>query len=241
MNRAILASKLMGYLAPFKPKVIPTPPGKASAKPDAIAPPKDAEKAAINDAAKVSTIRTDIRFASEYVTSWPVIDSAISWLRGQKILTPNQIDKLRADVADQTAEGVALWADSLDRQLSDAIVKSQLSGETTLPWQDRVQQIITVTDSQAEAIARTYTHRAYHAGLEEVLDDPYVADEFPYVVYEATGDGRTRASHAAMGGKVAKRGSALYDEMQSLINDFNCRCTIIPLSEDEAKARGIDG
>ena len=237
MQRAILASKLMGYLAPFKPKVIPTPPGKAASKPDALAPPS----VAAVDNSGAAKIPTNIRFASEFVTSWPVIDNAISWLRGQRILTPNQIEQLRGQVADQTAEGVALWADSLDKQLADAIVKSQMSGETTLPWQDRVQQILTVSQNEAETIARTYTHRAYHAGLEEVLQDPYVADEFPYVLYECTADGRSRATHVAMGGKVAKRGSALQTEMEALVNEYNCRCTIIPLSEDEAKSRGIDG
>lgn len=229
MQRAVLASRLMGYVAPFMPKVMPTPPGKSAAKPDALAPPEQ------------KPTPGKIQFASEFVTNWPVIDNAISWLRGQRILTPKQIEGLRTEVADQTAEGVALWADSLDKQLADAIVKSQLSGETTLPWQDRVQQIITVADNQAEAIARTYTHRAYHAGLEEVLQDPYVADEFPYVLYESTSDGRTRPSHRAMGGKVAKRGSALHAEMEALVNEWNCRCTIIPLSEDEAKERGVDG
>lgn len=222
----------MGMLVPFKPSLLPVPEGKAKDRPSAIAPPPPRQG---------FTIESRFQMASEFITDWPVINNAISWLRGQSILTPRQIEKLRSDVQVQTADGAAMWAKSLDGQISEAIIKSQLSGETSLAWQNRIQQIVTVSRSEAEAIARTYVHRSMNEGLNEILEDPYVAEEFPYVAYEATGDGRSRASHVAMSGKVAKRGSALHAEMQRLHNEWNCRCTIIPLSEDEAKARGIDG
>lgn len=231
MQRAVLASRLMGMLVPFKPSLLPVPKGQAADRPKAIAPPPP----------RMAFTIPRYQLASEFITQWPVIDNAISWLRGQRILTPRQIDKLKSDVQVQTADGAALWADSLDKQIGDAIIKSQLSGETSLAWQDRVQQLITVSQSEAEAIARTFVHRSMNEGLNEVLDDPYVAEEFPYVLYMCTADGRSRASHVAMDGKVAKRGSALHAEMERLHNEWNCRCTIAPLSEEEAKEKGIDG
>jgi uncharacterized protein with gpF-like domain len=76
--------------------------------------------------------------------------------------------------------------------------------------------------------------------LQQITDKPVVAELFPYWLYECTADSRSRASHVAMNGKVAHRDSPLADQMQVLIDEYNCRCTMIPLDREDALAKGID-
>ena len=171
---------------------------------------------------------------------WPQIEASVDWLVNQQILTPAQLKRLESLATQQAMGAAGDFTRSLDERLARELGESLAAGEGSVAWQERLSKVVDVTAAEAETIGRTYTHRAYHEGIDEVLSDPIVGDEFPYLLYETTGDSRTRETHRAMSGKVAYKDSPLAGEMRALVNEYNCRCTLIPISRDEALARGID-
>lgn len=62
----------------------------------------------------------------------------------------------------------------------------------------------------------------------------------PYVMYSAILDGRTRAAHAAWNGKVLRADDPWW-KTHTPPNGWNCRCTVIQLSDRDLKRMGKDG
>lgn len=66
----------------------------------------------------------------------------------------------------------------------------------------------------------------------------FTSGDTPYLMYSATGDERTREDHAKLD-KIIKRADSKFWDKYLPSWDFNCRCDAIPMSEAEAKRRGI--
>lgn len=173
-------------------------------------------------------------------TFWPQIQNAVDWLRGRQVLTDRQLSRL---ISESEVGGLAA-ADqqraALNDRLNRAIQDSILTGDSHGSWQQRASQIVDLTARETEAIGRTFTHRAYHEGLKEIAEEPAIRDEFPYVQWMATHDTRVRPEHAVLDGKVAHVGSPLHQKFETEIGAWNCRCSLVPLSRDDAVAAGID-
>jgi SPP1 gp7 family putative phage head morphogenesis protein len=171
---------------------------------------------------------------------WPIFEGAADWLSRQDILTPERLNAIKfgalADANAATKEYSKGLGDGLSRELQESF----RLGEGSAAWQVRADAFTDLAAHQAEAISRTYTHRAQQAGLDEVMKDEAVGELFPYLVYYATQDTRTRATHRAMDGKVAHKDSPLAAEMRELHSQFNCRCTLSPATREDAEAQGID-
>ena len=171
---------------------------------------------------------------------WPKLQEAIDWLLGQQILTKDQLVK-RIDAATKDQLGdFDIWAGSINEQLRNELAESVAAGESREEWRKRMQRASLGFVGNAEAIGRTWMHRSGTQGIKESLADPVVGELFPYWLYESTSDARTRPAHRAMGGKVAFRGSPLSAEMERLANEYGCRCTLVPITRDDAVEKGID-
>ena len=132
-----------------------------------------------------------------------------------------------------------------DAELSDAI-KESLSqalaeGKSLRDWRTSANEIFDkqgltrLNKWQAETIYRTETTIAYGAGQYAKLQE--VKDRFPYWQYVTAGDERVRDSHRALDGKIFKTENAQYYPPVG----FNCRCKARPISNRQAKKRGITG
>jgi len=60
----------------------------------------------------------------------------------------------------------------------------------------------------------------------------------PYLMYSAVLDQNTRPSHRALNKKVFYADDKIWDEIFP-ISDWNCRCSIIPLNDDDLKEMKI--
>lgn len=98
-------------------------------------------------------------------------------------------------------------------------------------------------EHHVEALYRTYVGRAQTAGKWATLHNPMVRDEFPYLLWSATHDGRTEQSHLDME-KAGLDGTAVYRADDPIWYQFlpparwNCRCEVIILSIEDAAAHG---
>ena len=93
------------------------------------------------------------------------------------------------------------------------------------------------TPRRLNTIYRVNMQSAYSAARYQRLRDN--VDNRPYWQYSAVGDARTRPAHLALSGKIYRYDDPFWTTFYPP-NGFNCRCTVIALSDRDLARRGID-
>lgn len=124
----------------------------------------------------------------------------------------------------------------------DSLAKAMATGQSFKAWKDgAAAQNLGLPDYRLENIWRTNLQGNYERGRwESILRH---VDVMPYVMYDAINDSRTRPSHAAMDGTI-RRWDDPWVKTHAAPAGFNCRCTMVQLSERQALRRsqpGADG
>lgn len=117
--------------------------------------------------------------------------------------------------------------------LNDAIA----NGQTMDQW----RQAALATDwglspARLDLIFRAQVQTAYMAGHVAAFDDN--SADRPYLMYSAINDNRTRPAHAALSGYIAPIGDPFWLTHTPPLG-YNCRCSIVSLTPDQADARGF--
>lgn len=177
---------------------------------------------------------------------FPGIEAAADWLQSRSIFTPDDFREL-AEEAQRAAFAVARSA-SLDAvgKVRQAVRRNFQEGGTLKEFHEEVADSLhesMLAPHRVEALYRTHTGQAQAAGKRAVLDHPLVADEFPYLLFSATHDERTRPDHLKME-HWGQNGTAVYrldDPVWQTLwppMSWNCRCDVIPLSIEDAAQHG---
>jgi SPP1 gp7 family putative phage head morphogenesis protein len=111
-----------------------------------------------------------------------------------------------------------------------AEVKDPDSGEVVDVQLGSVRRLRTIYD--------TNLRTAYSAGHWQRIEDN--ARSAPYVMYSAVLDDRTRPAHRAWNGKVLRADDPWW-ETHTPPNGWNCRCTVIQLSQRDIERMGKKG
>lgn len=135
------------------------------------------------------------------------------------------------------------------QDIRDKVAESIESGTS---WSDVQRDILNLLDTQG--IPRPALHRlrtmfitnvqqAYNDARRDVLDEPEIADAFPFRMYLTVGNGipgvnNVRAEHAALHGKVFAWDDPFWDEHTPPWG-FNCRCTFVALTAGQVRAMGV--
>jgi len=90
----------------------------------------------------------------------------------------------------------------------------------------------------AEIIVRTNVQSAYHWGHYRQLTDPAVQAEFPLWGFDVVMDGRTSDICRPLAGKAYRVNDPIWDSLYPP-NHYNCRTTVVPLSEADAADMGF--
>lgn len=93
------------------------------------------------------------------------------------------------------------------------------------------------TPRRLNTIYRVNMQSAYSAARYQRMRDN--VDNRPYWQYSAVGDERTRPAHLALNGKIYRYDDPFWATFYPP-NGFNCRCSVIALSDRDLKRRGID-
>lgn len=165
-------------------------------------------------------------------------DKALEAARKRSVLLPDefytQIPEATRRLA-WTASNLA-GIDQLQEvfnSLNDALV----GGQTLEDW--RAAALETdwgLSVARLDLIFRAHVQTAYSAGHWQAFDDN--SAERPYIMYSAINDNRTRPAHAAMSGYIAPIDDPIWKQWTPPCG-YNCRCSQISLTADQADARGF--
>lgn len=179
-----------------------------------------------------AALTAEVRVSNFY----SMLDRSAQWL-AEKNLT--DMDYFRR-VAANTALDPGMDIDALMQNLSTKVEDAAAEGITPDEFEKRVASLVAAPSYQIETLLRTQTKRSYDAGLQKTLENPKVRDALPYVLYLATHDGRVRHDHLDLSDKCyALDDPESMDWINEKLAEFNCRCTLAPVTEDEATKRGI--
>jgi len=186
---------------------------------------------------EVNTIDRGIPLATW--SSVPPTEAIADFLR-RKIVTRAQFDQM-TDAAKRQAFTMA----GLTRQYTLTRVHSLIgsaldSGESGRLTQKKLRTALANMGIGSkpwhlETVVRTNTQSAYMAGRHAQLKR--VARQRPFWEYSTVGDDRVRPTHAAQNGRIFPQDDAYWNRWFPP-NGYNCRCTVISLSQKEAERRG---
>lgn len=177
---------------------------------------------------------------------YPQLERSLTALREKRIVDPATYKALSAE-AKQTAFTIAR-AGSLQavEKIRDAIVTDLHEGGSLRDFRARIASAIEgsqISPAHVETIYRTQVGQAYAVGQLAALQHPVIGSAFPYLMWSATHDSRTRPDHLAME-RHGQNGTAVYrsdDPMWVTLFPpaaWNCRCIAIHLSVRDAARHG---
>ncbi|MEN8720477.1 MAG: phage head morphogenesis protein [Oceanococcaceae bacterium] len=132
---------------------------------------------------------------------------------------------------------------SLDQMqgVLDSLHRSIESGGTFSDWSKAVARgeiPLNLPAHRLDNIFRTNTQTAYAQGIYRRQAE--ASSGSPFLMYDAINDSRTRPSHAALDGFIARYDDPIWATHRPP-NGFRCRCTLISLTEKQAIRRGYTG
>lgn len=173
-----------------------------------------------------------------------VFREALEFLKAKKAV-PKEIYLQLDEEARARAITVSGYtsAEVLDEFLKE-LQKAVEEGGTRAEFQEHMNRFLEekgyegLNPWKAETIFRTNLQTAYNAGHYKRMTSPNLLRRRPYWQYVTAGDSKVRESHARMEGRVYRADDPIWDVWYPP-NGFKCRCTVVSLSEEQQKRRGI--
>ena len=138
--------------------------------------------------------------------------------------------------AMQEGNGYKAWAKDIDKVLAKS---GWYDGQINVDAQGNAKKVRTGGYFRTETIYRTNVAAAYEAGRQKVIFNNRENDPFPFVMYSAIMDNRTRPTHKALHGKVMEKSDPAWDAIAPP-NGYNCRCTVISITKGQARRYGLE-
>lgn len=159
---------------------------------------------------------------------------AIAWARARQVVLPDVYYGELQGLARSMAFSIAGLA-KLDQlqAVMDSLAAATANGESFGTWKQRATtQALDLPSHRIENIFRTNIQGHYGRGRCE--QQARNVESRPWYLYDAVNDSRTRPSHAAMDGLVARYDDPIWDSWTPACG-FRCRCRRISLSERQAE------
>lgn len=171
------------------------------------------------------------------------IADAINFARSRGVVLPFEYYNVLSARDRAMAFSIAGQIDIAAIQNVKELLDNALAeGQTFQQWQDAIREkglLQAYEPHRLENIFRTNVQLAYSAGRCRPVANARTPRD--YLMYSAVGgrqgDGRTRKSHAARHGTILHRDHEWWQTNTPSI-DYQCRCTVIQLTEKQAIARG---
>lgn len=182
-------------------------------------------------------------------SAFPILDTVVSVLQNQAVAVGADFHK----TAQLVREGAfAVSGDLTEKALLDVrneLNKAVAEGQSQKEFVDTIAQRLEdagspLSPGHLENVFRTNVMAAMSDAQHDAVQNPMVADAFPYAAYSATHDGRVREEHLALE-RLGLDGTNIYrvsDPTFQMFRPpwaFNCRCTWTPTSVEMAARKGV--
>ena len=126
---------------------------------------------------------------------------------------------------------------SMVKMIQRSLENAQRKGMSFDSWKKSLNQdtLRSLSRSRLETVYRTNLSSVYNVSTRM---NAATTEATPYLMYSAVGDSRTRQSHQELDGVIKKASDPFWNTHTPPLG-YNCRCSIIPISKEEAKSRGI--
>ncbi|EKE79712.1 phage minor head protein [Idiomarina xiamenensis] len=153
-----------------------------------------------------------------------------------KLMNGNLLEFVKNELDKVLANGETF--DDFAEQVMPALQRAGWWGKRDVidPLSGDVIEARIGTASRLETIFRTNLQSAYAKGQWQNIQE--TKDSFPYLMYDAVDDSRTRPEHAQWDGLVLPADHPFW-ETHYPPNGYNCRCGVIQLSWADLDAYGL--
>lgn len=177
----------------------------------------------------------------------PLIEAAAADLRGRGLVTRDDWLRLSDEARGRAFTAAGLATEEALGAVRDALADAVAAGGGLRDFEDAVTDALGTSalgPGRLENVFRTDTARAYSRGLDEVLDHPAVADQFPFEETVPVRDSRlTELCDVASRSGIEGTGIYLRDDPEwrrlRPPRHWQCRCTRVPHTVESAAARGL--
>lgn len=179
----------------------------------------------------------------------PGIRRSARQLADRGILTRPDFDMLASRAEKNAIFTVAEQGQQTIERIRDVTAEAVEKGWSQDTWHEKLREKSIASplgERHLDTVFRTNALTAYNEGLRESLEHPLVRGTFPYVRYDARHDPpRVRLDHLAME-KLGIQGTNIYRRDDPIWDtfwppwDYNCRCSITPVSVQTAALAGIE-
>ena len=125
------------------------------------------------------------------------------------------------------------------QRVQAALADIAKKGETAADFQKAAK---TITDNAGVEQMNAFTldtafntamQKAYSSGRLQQMQEPHMVEALPYWQYWTVGDFRVRPEHAVLDGFCARAIDPVWRKIYPP-SGFNCRCSVVPITEDDA-------
>ena len=175
-------------------------------------------------------------------------EAAAAYIRGKAVADPKNFGALPDQLKQRAFTVAGIEQMDVLRRIREAIAKlpegaswdeakKEIAAEMSpyVPAKDG-RPDMKAARARAEFTLRSHGFQAYSVARHQ--EQMATIEDFPYWKYETVGDGKVRASHAALDGKVLRADDPWWKTHYPPW-DWGCRCIVVSLDEDDARSEGI--
>lgn len=170
----------------------------------------------------------------------PSFQEAVDYAASRDVILPDvYYGKLAGVQRSQSVSIAGLASLEQIKAIIDLVKDVMDNGGTFADFQKQVKSgglQTSLTKARLDNIFRTNIQAAYSRGRYE--QQMRVSFMRPYWMYDAINDSRTRPTHKAMDGVILHHTNPWWKSHYTP-NGYRCRCTVISLTEAQARKRGI--
>jgi SPP1 gp7 family putative phage head morphogenesis protein len=168
---------------------------------------------------------------------------AVGWFRQRVFMTDAEFESVSGRSYEHAVKVAGVNQIRIVAEVWEALDEAIAQGETLADFADRVETDLYAEWGEArpwrlETIYRTNLQHAYSRGRWEQQNDPAVKAIRPFWEFSAVLDGRTSPYCRPVDGTVLAADDPFWRTHNPPLH-HNCRSTIISLTEEQAKERGI--
>lgn len=172
-------------------------------------------------------------------------DEALAEFKRRGIVRDDELSRLLATYAQRSEEARGLMLERVQVRVRELLAQAVEEGQSLRDFAAALESeqaaglgITTKDPAYIETVFRTNVQSAYGAGRYRAVTDPDVMDARPFVQYVTVDDSRVRPSHAVLHLTMYRSDSAAFQRIAPP-NGFNCRCSTVTFTFEEAREMDI--